>query len=378
MINPKIFYEFLRKEGIDFITGVPDSLLNDFCNFIQANMKNDRHIITANEGNAIALAAGYNIATGSIPLVYMQNSGIGNSLNPLISLTYENVYAIPLIMLIGWRGEPAVSDHVHHKKQGQLTPVLLDNLDIPYRVLEENNAYSVVQWAKRTATEKSIPVAIIVKKGVLSKGKKTEVEYKSNKGFLTREEAIACVLNSLPEDTRYVATTGRTTRELFHLREKYNMSHDKDFLNVGAMGHASSIASGIAIGQRKHIVVCLDGDAALIMHLGSLTTIGQLKLSNFVHIVLNNGAHESVGGQPTAGYRVNLTAIAESSGYKTFGRAVDSVELIEKALEILIPSDKPVFIDVRVKKGIRIDLGQLILNHRNSKDDFFKSLNKEL
>ena len=364
---------------MNFFTGVPDSLLNDFCNYIQNNVAADRHIIAANEGNAIAIAAGYNLATGSIPLVYMQNSGLGNSLNPLISLTNKEVFSIPMILLVGWRGDPSISDHVQHKRQGELTPVLLDDCDIPYEILEENveQAAEMITTLVDRARESSTPVAVLVKKGVLSKLKKIERKINEQHNLLSREEAIEHLIQLLPDDARFVGTTGRVTRELFCLRDKHSMKHNLDFLNVGAMGHTSSIATGIALGCKDKTVVCLDGDAALIMHMGCLTTAGKMKLPNLIHIVLNNGVHESVGGQPSAGYISDLTAIAENSGYKTIGRAVESKNSIKDAVEMLLPSDKPVFLEIRIRKGIREDLGPLNVDHYKLKTIFMDSIIKE-
>ena len=376
MINIKQFYNCLLGNGVDFITGVPDSLLNDFCNYVQENMAEDKHVIAANEGNAIALAAGYNLATGTIPLVYMQNSGLGNSLNPLLSLTNKEVFSIPMVLLVGWRGDPSISDHVQHEKQGYLTMPLLDSADIPSRILVDDTAEALAaaEWAIKTAGEKSGPVALVVKKNVLTKDKKIEPEVSVHNKLLSREEAIDCVLQKLPDDTRYVATTGRATREIHSLREKHGQPHDKDFLNLGAMGHASSIAAGIALGARGIKVVCLDGDAGLIMHLGSLTTAGKLELPNFIHIVFNNGVHESVGGQPSAGYISNLTAIAENAGYETIGVSVDTKEAIEEALQSLLKTVKPKFLEIVIRKGISDDLGPLKIDQHNLKDQFVKSI----
>ena len=370
MIDLKRFHACFRDAGVRFMTGVPDTLLNDFCLFAAAELPPERHVIAANEGNAIAIAAGYYVATGEIPLVYMQNSGLGNTVNPLLSLTHADVYSIPLVLVIGWRGDPAIRDHAHHKKQGQATPVLLEAMDIPYKVLEEDDetARAAARWAVDTARESSTPTALLVRKGVLAKREKKIAEPETDSYEMSREDAIACVLQAVPDDTLCVATTGRATRELYAQRDLNDDGHDKDFLNVGAMGHASSIATGIALGEPRRLVVCFDGDAAAIMHLGSLTTAGSLGLPNFLHVVLNNGAHESVGGQPSAAYKADLTAIAQNAGYETIGKAVETEGELAAALAALLPKRGPVFVDARIHKGIRSDLPLLRVSHVDTKE----------
>jgi phosphonopyruvate decarboxylase len=333
-------------------------------------------VIAANEGNAIALAAGYHLATDSVPLVYMQNSGLGNAVNPLLSLTHADVYAIPLILLIGWRGEPGVKDHAQHKKQGELTPVLLKTMDIPYKILTNNmkESLAAVKWATETAKQTVSPVALLAGKGVLEKGEKEN--FNDSNAKLSREEAINCIIESVPKDSVFVATTGRATRELHALRDILGDSHEMDFLNVGAMGHASSIATGIALANKKRLVVCLDGDSAAIMHLGALTTVGKMQPSNFLHVILNNGVHESVGGQPSAGYLVNLTEIAENSGYRTVGKALKNKEEAERSIGQLLASGGPAFIDFHIRQGIRNDLPPLKIEHSLLKDNFMKGIKK--
>jgi phosphonopyruvate decarboxylase len=310
MIDQTLFSNELINSGIEFITGVPDTLLNDFCLHIENSWPRDKHVIAANEGNAIGLAAGYHLATGTVPLVYMQNSGIGNTVNPILSLVHQGVYSIPLILLIGWRGEPGRNDHAQHKKQGEITTTLLETMDIPYKVLTDDTEGTIeaLKWSLDVAKTSNSPVALIATKGVFEKGEKAGFN-SDDKQLLSREEAINIVLNSIPDNSIVVASTGRTTRELFELRNSRNEKHNRDFLNVGSMGHTSSIATGIALATERK-VVCLEGDSSAIMHMGSLTTTGVMKPENFMHIVLNNGVHESVGGQKSAGYNANLTEIA--------------------------------------------------------------------
>ena len=309
MIDQSAFLKMLTDKGITFYTGVPDSYLNGFCTQL-AGLPQERHIIAANEGNAIAIAAGHYFATGEIPLVYMQNSGMGNAMNPLLSLTDRNVYSVPMLLLIGWRGEPGTNDHPQHDRQGKIVTELLELWDIPYIIASEKEIESQVDWAVCEAKRRKLPTAIIARKGTFGKSEKENIADDSYE--LSREEAIEETLNLMPADTIYVATTGRATRELFYLREKRREKHDNDILNVGAMGHASSIALGLALADKRHYIVCLDGDAAAIMHMGAMAVNAKSSPPNLLHMVLNNGAHESVGGQPSAGHFMNLTKAAQA------------------------------------------------------------------
>ncbi len=374
MIDLQKFLDCLQSEGVKFISGVPDTLLNDFCLYVADKWPIKHHVIAANEGNSMALATGFHLATGSIPLVYMQNSGFGNVVNPFLSLTYKDVYAIPMVLLIGWRGDPAIKDHAQHKKQGELTTVFLDAMDIPYKILENNTFDSLdkVKWAIKTAREINSAVALVVRKGILAKSEKEG--FIAENQLLSREEAIKCVLESVPDDAVFVASTGRATRELYELRNLNNQGHEKDFLNVGAMGHTSSIALGLTMGLKHRMVVCLEGDSSAIMHLGSLTTTGVVKPDNLLHVLLNNGVHESVGGQPSAGFSADLTMIAEKSGYNTIGCAVKTAEKLLDSIKILLDKKGPGFIEVIIKKGIRSDLPPLKFNLKNSKENFMKNI----
>lgn len=376
MIDQKKFHDCLRHAGVQFMTGVPDTLLNDFCLYAQAYLPSDRHVIAANEGNAVALAAGYHLATGTVPLVYMQNSGIGNTVNPLLSLADKNVYSIPMVLLVGWRGDPDVKDHPQHRKQGEATPALLECMDIPFRVLTDDfdDAVASAEWAVRTARETSAPTALLAKKGVLAKPEKDMTAPTGCKYPMSREDAIACILKYVPGNSVFVATTGRASRELHALRELNGEGNGQDFLNVGAMGHASSIAAGIALAAKDRLVVCLDGDAALIMHLGAVTIAGMLGLPNLLHVVLNNGAHESVGGQPSAGFKVDLTAMAGDAGYETIGRPVATEKDLRDALTRLRGHEQPAFVEVRIHQGMRKDLPPLKVNHRGLKEQLMNVL----
>lgn len=376
MIDLQKFQQCLRNGGVNFITGVPDTLLNDFCLSLEQEWETNMHVIAANEGNAIALGAGYYLASGGVPLVYMQNSGLGNATNPLLSLTSKDVYGIPMVLLIGWRGDPAGRDHPQHQLQGALSPVFLEAMQIPFRVLQgdDEGVFSATTWAVEKAREMSSPTALLVKKGVLEKGEKAGFPADGST-LMSREEAINCVLDCVPGDTLFVATTGRATRELHELRNLRGEGHAHDFLNVGAMGHASSIATGLALANRQRRVICLDGDGGALMHLGALSTATGLGLSNFLHIVLNNGAHESVGGQATAGWRIDFTRVAAHMGYATVGAAVDSAPGLRAAIQTLGVKAEPAFVDMRIRRGMRSDLPPLKMCPADLKQQLMSNLN---
>mgnify|MGYP001037886324 CR=1 FL=1 len=361
MINQEIFIKQLKDIGVEFITGVPDTLLNEFCLSIEENWPKNKHIIAANEGNAAALACGYHLSTGSIPLVYMQNSGMGNTINPLLSLSNKEVYSIPMVLLIGWRGDPDEKDHLQHKKQGELTPILLDALDIPYKILEDNeeDVLAATSWAVNEAKSLNSPVALIAKKNVFENGQKVDLSKEESTFEMFREDVIENLLDYLPKDTIYVASTGRATRELYFLRKHRGESHENDFLNIGAMGHSSSIAAGIALSKKERLVVCLDGDCAAIMHMGAFAIQGNLEVTNLLHIVMNNGIHESVGGQKSVGFQINLTQVAENSGYSTIQKPVQTTSVLTDSINLLLSKNKPSFIEVHIKKGMRSKLPPL-------------------
>lgn len=376
MINQEIFLHTLRSEGVEFFTGVPDSYLNGFCDYLLRNVSQEKNVIAANEGNAIAIAAGHFLATQEIPFVYMQNSGLGNTVNPLVSLADKQVYAIPMILLIGWRGQPGTGDWAQHELQGEITPGLLDLMNIPYDILpdDDDKVTGILKQAVTLARSNRKPYALIAPKGVMA-GEK--MNNKDQTYSMSREEAIEVVLDHMPTDTIYSVTTGRATRELFFLREKRNESKKTDFLNIGSMGHASSVAFGIALAKPQRKVVCLDGDAAAMMHLGAMTMLHKYNVPNYLHIILNNGAHESVGGQPSAGHLIDFTKIAESCGYKTIGHPVTTREELTQAIEILAKEPFAAFIDVRIHKGMRGKLPPLDFSHREAIDNLIKELNKK-
>ena len=375
MVNQQELFEALDRLGVKFFTGVPDSLLNDFCLYMTNNIPDSHHVMAANEGNAIGIAAGNYMATGNIPLVYMQNSGIGNATNPLLSLTHDCVYGIPMILVIGWRGDPSINDHAQHKKQGQLTPVLMSDMDIPYEILDaDETVVDKFTWAVNKAKEISAPVALIVKKAILTQKEKKQT-YADSK-LMNREEAVAAVVDVLGGDAIYLGTTGRATREVHEQLIAHGIGEGHEWQNVGSMGHVSSGGLGLALARPNKRIVVFDGDAAAVMHMGALATNCRYKAGNMVHIVLNNGVNESVGGQPSAGYLIDLTTIAKACGYRTVGHAVETKEELQRIVIENQSGEMPLFIDVHVRQGIRSDMPKLNIDHKAQKEALMRNLIK--
>lgn len=346
--------------GADFYTGVPDSQLRALCDYMMDVYGIDpkHHVIGANEGNCAALAAGYHLATGKVPVVYMQNSGEGNIINPAASLLHEKVYGIPCIFLIGWRGEPGVHDEPQHIYQGEITLKLLEDMGIDSFVIDKGTAEEELRGKMEeyeSLLAKGKNVAFVIRKGALQYEKK--VAYR-NDYAMSREEIIRHIVQYAGEDP-VVSTTGKASRELFEIREAKGQGHNYDFLTVGSMGHASSIALGIALHRPDRKIWCVDGDGAALMHMGAMAVIGQAAPDNMVHIVINNGAHESVGGMPTAARAdgIKLVKVAEGCGYRRVFSA-ENFEELDEALKHAKETDGLAFIEVKAAIGVREDLGR--------------------
>lgn len=376
MIDCADYFNALIRNHITFFSGVPDSLLKDFCGYITDHAEPNSHVIAANEGNAIALASGHYLATGDPGLVYMQNSGLGNAVNPITSLIDPDVYNIPVLLLIGWRGEPGKKDEPQHEKQGKITLPLLETLGIDFCILPDtldeaidclNTAVCIMQSNLRSH-------AIIIRKGTFAPYKllsQAAVSYEIN-----RESAIKLMADCLNPRDIFISTTGMSSRELFeHRATSGEESSGQDFLTVGSMGHASQIALGIALAQPDRQVFCLDGDGALIMHMGSLAITGSHHPSNFKHIVINNGAHDSVGGQPTVGFNMDIPAIAAACGYHKTMR-VEFADELKQNFDILRNSQGPALLEIRVGKGARSDLGRPTTTPNENKENFMRFLQK--
>ena len=366
-ISPLKFYNTLTENGIRFFTGVPDSTLRNFCLCLEKNVAEQNHIIAANEGNAIAIATGYYLGTGKLPMVYMQNAGFGNAINPLLSLCDPTVYAIPMLVLIGWRGEPGIKDEPQHIKQGEVQIQLLESLGISFDILSkhEQNIDRIIETAINVTLNKRSPFVILVRKGTFDTNEATSTNLVH--GEITREESLEMIVNHLPDDSIIVSTTGKTSREIYEIREKNNEPHFKDFLTVGSMGHCSSIALGITIAKPSVRVICIDGDGALIMHMGSIPTIGKVRPKNLIHILINNGVHDSVGGQRTVADIINFRDFVLSNNYRNYEKASTKKEL-GRVLQKSIQLPGPTFIDVIVKLGTRENLGRPKITPKVMKD----------
>lgn len=356
MIEPKQFCDILLENNIDFFCGVPDSLLKELCAYIDHQFSSQQHIITANEGNAVGLAMGRFLGSNSPAVVYMQNSGLGNAVNPLTSLADPKVYSVPMLLVIGWRGEPGVKDEPQHVMQGQVTEQQLTILDIPYVVLDaQSDSQNVLLPLLQKMRTQSRPVAVLVKKGTFS-GYKPDSQASSPQYSMKREEALSVLLSEFDSDDIVVSTTGKTSREVFELR-KARGETASDFLTVGGMGHTLSIAMGVALVKQDRKVIAIDGDGSMLMHMGALPIAGSHATDNLVHIVLNNQCHESVGGQPTVAGNIDLQRIAIASGYQHYFSASEQ-DTIAKTWKQVAHSTGPVLFEIKIAKGARSDLGR--------------------
>jgi len=379
MLEPSVLVDFLKENNVTFYSGVPDSLLKDFCAYVDDVFPPDNHIIAANEGASVGLAIGYHLSSGKIPLVYLQNSGLGNTVNPLLSLASHEVYSIPILLLIGWRGEPGVKDEPQHIHQGRVTPELLKTMDIPYIIIDskmsQDEILSSIFGQLETCKESKKPVCILVRKGTFQSYKKILNDSPHNDLKLEREYAVQMATNECEENAVIVCTTGMLSRELFEYRANNKLGHGKDFLCVGGMGHASQIAMGIALDQIDRPVYCFDGDGASLMHMGSMAISGTKKLPNLIHIVFNNGCHESVGGQPTVAQKISLSQVASSLGYK-FAKTVKDRKTLIDAINKAKDFQSSSFIEVLVKPGHRADIGRPTTTPNENKIVLMETLNR--
>ena len=362
---------------MECLTDVPHGLMKDFNAYLMDNVKPRSHVTAANEGGAVALAAGHYLATGKMGMVYMQNSGEGNAVNPLTSLVDPDVYSIPMLLLIGWRGEPGVKDEPQHVKQGRVTLAMLDSLQLPYTVIDgsEDDINAVIAKAAESAKTIGGAHALVVKKGSFD-SYSLDSELPQDFGW-NREDAIKKIVDQLTDRDIVVATTGMASRELFECRVSLGQSHEQDFLTVGGMGHASQIALGIACQKPNRKIVCIDGDGAALMHLGSMAINGMAGVSNFKHIIINNGAHDSVGGQPTVAFDINLPDIAQACGYR-HTQSCDSAATLDEALLALSKAEGPAALEIKVNKGNRSDLGRPTTSPQQNKQAFMDFVQSEV
>jgi phosphonopyruvate decarboxylase len=371
----EVFYKQLNERGFDFYTGVPDSLLKDFCGYVSDNHPTDKHIIAANEGTAVAIAAGYHMATRKYPMVYMQNSGLGNTINPLLSLVHPKIYKIPMLLLIGWRGEPGKKDEPQHMVQGKVMNSLLTDVGIGFEVLPdyEEGAAAALDLALFHLKSRGSPYAFLVRRQCFVK---YDIKTPVVADFpLNREQAIEALVEKLGKYDVVVGTTGFPSRELYEMRIKKGQSIQQDFYCVGSMGHASSIAMGIAIAKPSKKIYCFDGDGAFLMHMGAAAQIGARNLHNYRHILLNNGSHDSVGGQPTIGFNVNFSQIGQACGYKFVATATTKEE-IQNALAEMDKVDGACFLEIKLRRKTRKDLGRPKSEPKDNKELFMQFLNQ--
>jgi phosphonopyruvate decarboxylase len=373
MISPKDFYNELKKNNFVSYVGVPDSLLKSFCAYVQDHSNN--HIIASNEGTALAVATGQYLKSKQPSVVYLQNSGIGNLINPLLSLNDQEVYSLPTLILIGWRGEPGVKDEPQHIKQGRVMEDLLKSIEVDYEIMDKDSCYqSIVNSASKFIEKYKKPYVILIKKNTFSEYKllKNDDGFK-NKDFPKREDVLKKLLQLFDKKTLFISTTGVCSRELFEIREALKDSHSNDFLTVGSMGHVSGIAQGICTLEKEKKIVCLDGDGSLIMHLGSLSLNFNVNAKNLIHIVINNSAHDSVGGQPTVADKINFNHLSKAMGFKQYFET-KSISEVETKFQNIIKSPGPILWQIFSQKGFRKDLGRPTILPKDNVNDFMNNL----
>jgi phosphonopyruvate decarboxylase len=371
--DPSAISRFLTDKGVSLVTGVPDSLLKSMIKSIDSTYDDDKHIVAPNEGAAIGLAIGHHLAGGDAAAVYLQNSGLGNAINPLLSLAHPQVYSIPMILFVGWRGAPGEADEPQHLKQGECTPDLLDAMGLWWGVLEpESDLDTLLEAAWQAMKSQSAPVVLLVKEGAFSASKTSKPVAKSTppegSALPTREATIARVLDVVSDSEVIVATTGKIGRELYELRMG-RAEPLSDFLTVGGMGHASAISLGVALRQKQKRVICLDGDGALLMHMGTITMIGAAAPRNLIHIILNNGTHESVGGQKTVALEMDFGSISKGAGYSKYWMVRD-LNALDNILNSIAIDGGPAMIEVIIQSGSRPNLGRPNSPPRDNKAGF--------
>lgn len=374
MIDPKQLVDSLADFGVDFVCGVPDSLMEPLCTYL-STLPSDQHVLAANEGAAVGLAIGHYLGTDRPALVYLQNAGIGNAINPLVSLAHPGVYGIPMLLLVGWRGQPGNTDEPQHLTQGKQMEPLLEAMEFPWTTLprDPDQAIACLDEALRVAKTQSSPYVVLVEKGTFAPYEDDREEGPADSGLSTREAALVALLDTTGDEGIYVATTGMLGRELYEYRERTGASAERDFLTVGGMGHACSIALGLAQTRPDREVWCLDGDGSALMHLGSLAVIADQAPENLFHVVFNNGVHDSVGGQATVMGSVDLAAAATALGYR-FATSVSDVTTLGGVVTEMRTRSGPGLIDLRVRPGNREGIGRPGRSPAEAKATFMASL----
>ncbi|MDX2379664.1 MAG: phosphonopyruvate decarboxylase [Acidimicrobiia bacterium] len=375
MIRSDLFVHHLTTLGITMYAGVPDSLLKPFGQYVMSELPRESHMITADEGAAVGVAIGHYLRTSRPGLVYLQNSGFGNAINPLLSLADPDVYGVPMVLLVGWRGQPGVADEPQHVKQGRIMEELLHSLEIPFAVLppDQEDAHECMSVAVSTAIDSQGPFVVLVEKGTFEGVPASGAASGEVEGRSSREDALAALCEVIGPDAIVVSTTGMLSRELFELRAGSGADDSRDFLTIGGMGHASAIALGVARAERERDVWCLDGDGALLMHMGTLASIADHGPSNFYHAVFNNGVHDSVGGQPTSIGVVDVAASARAAGY-TWSDGTDRLDRIEQLVTEMRSVSGPTLLEIRVRPGARTDLGRPTVTPAENRDRFLGAI----
>ena len=374
MIDPARFVDYCRDQGVTFYTGVPDSLLKHLNTQVMATLPAEQHVIAANEGGAVGIAIGHYLRTGRPAAVYLQNSGFGNLVNPLLSLADPDVYQIPMLVIVGWRGQPGVPDEPQHAKQGRVMVPLLDALELPWQVLpaDPDGADRCVKEAVATAVGRGCPYLLLVEPGTFATPAVTAAAAADHR-LPSREQALVALLAAVGTGPVLVSTTGMLSRELFEQRTRTGQDASRDFLTVGGMGHASAIALGVAMQEPDREVWCLDGDGALLMHLGGLAVIAEHAPAGFRHVVFNNGVHDSVGGQPTSIHRVDVPAAARALGYR-YADATTELDSLPERVAALRAHGGPALLELRVRPGNRPDLGRPTRTPAQSRAAFMAAL----
>jgi len=372
-VSPNVFYQQLKEREFEFFTGIPDSLLSDFLNYLGQNHPPNQNIVAANEGTAVAIASGYHLATKKFPVVFMQNSGIGNAVNPLLSLVDPRVYKIPMLLLMGWRGEPGKKDEPQHKVQGEVMTSMMEDLNLTFEVLPdyEEGVAAALDLALYHLKTRGTPYAFLVRRRTFLKY--DYIAPRENKYPLSREEAMQIILDHIGKYDAVIAAQGFTSRELLEVRQKKGFELNQDFFCLGARGHASSVAMGVAVAKPSKTVFCFEGDGAFLTHMGAASQIGSKNLQNFKHVIFNNEVHESAGGSPSVGDVVDFAELAKGCGYKFTATATSEQEVIE-GIKQLRETPGPGFLEIKVKLQTRHDLRGMVSTPKQNKEQFMKFL----
>jgi len=346
MIDVRHFVDELIRQDANVFTGIPCSYLTPLIHEVIAR-KETRYVLASSEGDALAIASGIWLA-GGMGVVFCQNSGLGNMVNPLTSM--NEPFGIPALLLVTWRGKPGVKDEPQHKRMGEITPELLSLIGVEWELLpqEEGTALEVLKRACNFIRRVQRPYALVMSRSTFTSDEDIAIP---SSNYPSRSEALAAFLDNVDAGAVVIATTGKTGRELFTLDDRCG-----HFYCVGSMGYASSVAHGIALGSKRRVYL-LDGDGAAIMHMGNLTSIGSSHPANLIHIVLDNGCYDSTGAQPTASTSVDFVALALAVGYAQAQSCRSQGDFV-LALRSHLPGTGPRLLHVPIRMGSMSQLGR--------------------